>query len=132
MAPYALQLWRKTMANRNSISKETPSAILVKNPVPCHQYDNWLIPRANSNRNAQFASTVLDISRGAKAIAGILAIHLTDLQAIQDGCATIKPLMSAGDTEALARLAVFSLGQLHEMAVNQVDHFNTANDEASK
>lgn len=119
------------MANTNSISKAIPAARLVKNPVPCHQYDNWLVPTADNNRNALFASTVLDVSRGAKAIAGILAVHLTDLQAIQDGCRTIKPLMSPGDTEALARMVVFSLGQLHEMAVNQVDQFNAANSEGA-
>lgn len=119
------------MANLNSNSKAIPPAILVETPVPCHQYDNWLIPEAGNNRNALFASAVLDISRGAKTIAGILAVHLTDLQAIHDGCRTIKPLMSVGDTEAIARLAVCSLGMLHEMAVNQVDHFNAPDDKGA-
>lgn len=115
----------------NSSTKETLSAILVENPVPFHNYDNWLIPAANRNRDAQFASTVLDISRGTKAIAKLLAVHLIDLKAIQDGCRTVKPLMGEADTEALARLAVFSLGQLHEMAVEQVDRFNTAHDDGA-
>jgi hypothetical protein len=119
------------MANHNSSSKEIPSAILVENPVPCHRYDNWLIPEANSNRNAHFASTVVDVSRGAKAIAGILAAHLVDLEAIRDGCKTTRLLFSANDTEALARLAVFSLSQLHEIAVDQVDSFNADSGEGA-
>ena len=120
------------MANHNSSSNAIPTAILIENPVPSHQYDNWLIPATNNNRDAQFASIVLDVSRGAKAIASILTAHFIDLQAIHDGDQTTKPLLSAGDTEALARLAVFSLSTLHEMAVNQVDHFNAASDEAAK
>lgn len=112
------------MANSNSSSNARCPAILVENPVPCHRYDNWLIPRANSNLDAHFASTVVDVSRGAKAIVGILATHLVDLGAIHDGCKTTRPLLGANDTEALARLAFFSLSKLHEMAVDQVDGFN--------
>lgn len=112
------------MANRNNISKATPSAILGKTPVPCHQYDNWLLPEISKNRDAVFAASVLDVSRGTKAIASILTTHLIDLQAIHDGDTASRTLLNVGDTEALARLAVFSLSKLHEMAVDHVDHLN--------
>lgn len=119
------------MANRNNSIKETPAAILGKNPAAFHRYDNWLMPETQNNRDAQFAAAVLDVSRGAKAIAGILASHLVDLEAIHDGDSNSRPLLSAGDTEALARLAFFSLSTLHEMAVDQVDRFNTASMEGT-
>jgi len=115
------------MATHDS-SKATGAATLGKKPVPCHQYDNWLMPSAGANADALFASRVIDVSRGAKTIASILASHLVDLEATADGDDTTKPLLSPSDTDALARLAVFSLQQLHDMAVNQVDRLNTASE----
>lgn len=117
------------MANHDSSSKAIPAAILGKNPVPCHRYDDWLIAAASTNPHAQFASAALDISRGAEAITSILTTHIIDLQAIHGGCKTSRTLLSARDTEALARLAVLSLNMLHEMAVEQVDQFNAADGE---
>jgi hypothetical protein len=92
---------------------------------PCHHYDNWLVPEAESNPDAQFASRALDISRGTSVIARILAAHLLDLNAIASGGGdSTHPLLGENDTEALARLAVFSLKELHNMASNQVDRLN--------
>jgi hypothetical protein len=125
MAPYALKLLEKIMAPHIS-SNATPGAILGKIPVPCHSYDDWLMPSARNDKDAQFASTVIDVARGARAIASIMAQHLVDLNAIAGGAGeSVRPLLSETDMECLARLAVFSLDQLQEIASNQVDRFNT-------
>lgn len=94
----------------------------------CHKLYNWLLPSAETDLDARFAATTLDVSRGAKVIASILCEHLTDLAAQNDEPKT-KTLMSGNDTEALARLMVFSLGQLYTLANERVQHFN---DQAEK
>lgn len=92
---------------------------------PCHKHDNWLVPAAAANRDAQFASAVVDVARGACVIASILSAHLTDLNAISSGAGgSVRLLLGPNDTEALARLAVFSLDQLCTLAENRVDYFN--------
>lgn len=120
------------MANTNSISKATPSAILAKNPVPCHQQNNWLTPSVDKNRDAQFAATVVDVARGAGVIASILSSHLIDLAAIDDDAgSSVRTLLSKSDTSALAHLAVFSLDQLYALAEGQVDRFNANSDKGA-
>jgi hypothetical protein len=95
-------------------------------PEPYHQYDNWLVPQAKNNPDALFASQVLDISRGSGVIVRILAAHLLDLNVIASGGGdSTYTLLSENDTEALARLAAFSLSQLHEMATNHVERLNS-------
>lgn len=120
------------MANTNSISKETPTAILAKNPVPMQQSTNWLTPAASGNRDAQFAAVVVDVARGAGVIASILSTHLVDLAAIEDGAgSSVRTLLSKSDTSALAHLAVFSLDQLYALAEGQVDRFNADSGEGA-
>jgi hypothetical protein len=111
------------MANRNSSTPATSSATAAS-VGQCHTYDNWIVPEAERNTDALFASRVLDISRGTKVIASILCAHIVDLNAIADGAGGVRTLLSESDTEALARLAVLSLDDLHAMAVNQVDALN--------
>lgn len=95
-------------------------------PESYHQYDNWLVPQAENNPDALFASQVLDISRGSGVIVRILAAHLLDLNVIASGGGdSTYTLLSENDTEALARLAAFSLSQLHEMATNHVERLNS-------
>jgi hypothetical protein len=113
------------MAAHNS-SKATPAATLGKTPVPCHQHDDWLLPAAKLDHNAQFASNVMDIARGTRVIASILCAHLVDLNAISAGAGdSVRTLLSENDTEALARLAVLSLDHLYEMSAHHVDTLNT-------
>lgn len=113
------------MAANNS-SKATGKTILGKIPVPCHQHDDWLVPAAKSDSNAQFASMVMDVARGTRVIASILCAHLVDMNAVAGGNASVRPLLSEDDTEALARLAVLSLDHLYRASENQVDNLNTA------
>ena len=95
-------------------------------PEPYHQYDNWLVPQAENNPDALFASQVLDISRGTAVIVRILAAHLLDLNVIASGGGdSTHTLLSENDTEALARLAAFSLKALHRNATDQVDRLNS-------
>lgn len=117
----------------NSSSKATSSATLGKNPVACHQHDDWLLPAAKNNQNAQFASKVMDVARGTRVIASILCAHLVDLNAIVDGAGeSTQTLLSDSDTEALARLAVVSLDHLYHMSVHQVDTLNSAADTGAR
>lgn len=115
----------------NDSSRAMPSAILGKSPVAFHQHDNWLVPTANKDANAQFASVVLDVARGARVIASILCNHLVDLQALSDGGDT-RPLLTNGDTEALARLAVVSLDQLYKLSEERVEDLNAKAAKESK
>ena len=112
------------MANRNNnVSQQDDATPFVKH-ASCHTYDNWLVPAAR-HADAVFASKVLDVARGAKTIASIMASHLIDLNAIIGGASDTRTLLSENDTEALARLAVFALDELHSIATNRVDLLNT-------
>lgn len=109
------------------------AAILGKIPAPLYSYDNWLLPPAESNQDAHFAAVVMDVARGTRAIAGILAMHLTDMQAIANGGAEdVRPLLRENEIEALARLAVFSLHELNLMASSQVDRLNAESEKGAK
>lgn len=111
---------KKASTSPGSVSMQTTR------PEPYHQYDNWLVPQAENNPDGLFASQVLDISRGAGVIVRILAAHLLDLNVIASGGGdSTHTLLSENDTEALARLAAFSLSQLHEMATDHVDRLNS-------
>lgn len=112
------------MEQRNSSTNANKGATTSAPLGPMHQLDGWLMPAARRNPDAQFASTVVSVAQGAKAIAGILASHLVDLNAITAG-ESVRTLLSETETEALARLAYFSLDQLSVMAENRVEHFNT-------
>jgi hypothetical protein len=112
----------KCNSNASQQCDATPSTI----QGPCHTYDNWLVPDAKHSSDAQFAADVLDVARGAQVIASIVAAHVVDLNAIAGGAGdSVRTLLSESDTEALARLAVFSLGQLYRMAENRVDFLNS-------
>lgn len=112
------------MANRNSNARQADEASLSVIQKPCHQLYNWLEDGAESNADARFAATVLDVSRGTKVIASILCQHLVDLSWQRDDPENARLLLSGNDTEALARLMMFSLGQLNELADLRVEHFN--------
>lgn len=117
----------------NDSSKAITAAILVKNPVACHSHDDWLLPAARNDSNALFASQVIDISRGARVIASIVAAHVVDLNAIADGAGnSVRPLLPEADLEALARLAVVSLDHLYKLAYDQVDVLNAKAEAGSK
>lgn len=105
------------MATNNS-SKATDKAILGKIPVACHQHDDWLVPAAKNDPNAQFASEVMDVARGSRVIASILCAHIVG------STTSASPLLSLNDTEALARLAVVSLNHLYELSERQVERLN--------
>jgi hypothetical protein len=119
------------MATNNS-SKASSNATLGKTPVPCHEYDSWILPLALNDDNAQFASQVMDIARGTRVIASILCTHLLDLAAIGNGAPAPRVLLNENDTEALARLAVVSLDHLYAMSVHQVDTLNTKAEAGAK
>lgn len=113
------------MEQHNSSSNATTSASFINHSGPCHKLDNWLVSGAQLDSNAQFAAAVVDVARGAKVIASILAEHLVDLSAIATHSAPgVRTLLSENDTQALSRLAVFSLDQLYLLAEGRVDHFN--------
>lgn len=113
------------MEQRNSSTNAMPNARPLAQPGPCHKHDTWLVPGAELNTSAQFAAAVVDVALGTKAIASILSAHLTDLSAIASGAGdSVRTLLSDGDTQALARLAVFSLDQLYTLAESRIDHFN--------
>jgi hypothetical protein len=97
----------------------------------CHEMWNWLSAGAANDTNAQFAATVLDVSRGTKVIAGILCEHLTDL-GVQAHDPESKTLLTGNDSEALARLMVFSLDQLYRLADARVQYFNGQADKGSR
>lgn len=112
------------MANRNNNASQHNDASPATHIGPFHTYDNWLLSAAERDTNARFAARVLDISHGTKVIAQILCTHLIDLNAVIGGASDTRTLLSAADTEALARLAVCALDDLHEMATNRVDRLN--------
>ena len=113
------------MEHFNSNTDNKPSTSLMGQLGPFHNPDNWLMPAVAKNHDAQFAAAVVDVALGARAIASILSGHLTDLGAIASGAdGSARTLLSESDTGALARLAVFSLNHLYELAEARVDHFN--------
>ena len=113
------------MASHNS-SEAMPQATLGISPVPLHQHDDWLLPAAKMNSDAQFASKVMDVARGTRVIASILCAQLIDHAAIAGGASeSVHPLLSENDTEALARLAVLSLDHLYQLSAERVDILNT-------
>lgn len=113
------------MEQHNSSTNANKGATTSAGPEALHQPHDWLMRAARRNPDAQFASTVIDVARGAKAIASILASHLVDLNAINSGAGqSVRTLLSESETESLARLAYFSLDQLSVMAENRVDYFN--------
>lgn len=119
------------MANRNSSAKATPSATLDKTPAAYHAHTKWLTTGAALDSNAQFADKVMDISRGCRAIGTILCQHLLDLNMMRDNH-SIRPLLNENDTEALARLMVVSLQDLHVAAEIQVERLNQVAHEGAR
>lgn len=94
-------------------------------PEPCHQPHTWHLPELRNNYEAVFASTVVDVARGVGVIVGILGAHLTDLNARASGAGDlVRTLLSESDTEALARLAAFSLEELYSRAEGRVEALN--------
>lgn len=92
---------------------------------PCHQPHTWHLPELRNDPEALFASTVVDVARGARVIVSILGAHLTDLSVRASGAGDdVRTLLSESDTEALARLAVFSLDELYAQAEGRVDVIN--------
>ena len=92
---------------------------------PCHQPHTWLLPELRNNHEAVFASTVVDVARGVGVIVSILGAHITDLSARAGGAGDdVRTLLSESDTEALARLAAFSLDELYSRAEGHVDALN--------
>lgn len=92
---------------------------------PCHQPHTWYLPELRNNPEAVFASTVVDVARGVGVIVSILGAHLTDLNARASGAGNdVRTLLSESDTEALARLAAFSLDELYSQAEGRVEGFN--------
>jgi len=68
---------------------------------------------------------VIDVSRGVGVIVSILGAHITDLSARASGAGDdVCTLLSENDTEALARLAAFSLDELYSRAKGRVEALN--------
>lgn len=94
-------------------------------PMPCHQPHTWYRSELRNNHDAVFASAVIDVTRGVGVIVSILGAHLTDLNARASGAGDdVRALLSESDTEALARLAAFSLEELYSQAEARVEGFN--------
>lgn len=92
---------------------------------PCHQPHTWHLSELRNNPEAVFASTVIDVARGVGVIVSILGAHLTDLNVRASGAGDdVCTLLSEGDTEALARLAAFSLDEIYARAEGRVEVLN--------
>lgn len=114
------------MANPNGNTTVNHGATTSACSDALHQPHEWLLATAKRNPDAQFASVVIDVARGAKAIAGLLGTHLVDLNAINSGAShTVRTVLSETEIESLARISLFALNQLSTMAENRVDYFNS-------
>jgi hypothetical protein len=111
------------MANHNNNASQHHDAS-PNFTKPYHVPHNWLQYGAENDANAQYASMVMDVSRGAQVIASILCNHLTDMDAIAGGAVNTSTLLSSNNMEALARLMLYSLGHLSEVSSARVDIFN--------
>lgn len=118
----------ETKVNTNigdvSSSGAKNSRISGSHPGSVHQEHTWCLPELRNNYDAMFASTVVDVARGVGVIVSILGAHLTDLNLRASGAGDISTLLSDGDTEALARLAAFSLDELYSRAEGHVEALN--------
>jgi hypothetical protein len=119
----------ETKVNTNigdvSSPEEKNSRKLGTYPDPCHQPHTWHLPELRNNYEAVFASTVIDVTRGVGVIVSILGAHLNDHNARASGAGdNVRTLLSESDTEALARLAAFSLEELYRQAEGRVDALN--------
>lgn len=117
------------MANVNCSIEATAETTLHVDPKPIHARFSWLVPAAESDANAIFASHVMTITRGVKVISSVLRNYAVDAGAISSGAHGTRPLMSNNDVEALAGLAESSLYTLYELAEARIDSLN---DQASK
>ena len=105
--------------------EEKNAAMRWDSPGPCHQPHTWHMPELRNNHEAVFASTVVDVARGVGVIVSILGAHLSDHNARASGAGDdVRTLLSESDTEALARLAAFSLDELYSRAEGRVDALN--------
>jgi hypothetical protein len=110
------------MANHESSTKATSSAMCHQGLDPCHSRFSWLHPNLEKDPAVQFACKTVDISNGARVIASILRQHLVDLSSIAGGAgASIKPLLNENDTQALAALLEVSLDTLCDMADSNLE-----------
>jgi len=110
------------MANCNSSTNATSSAMYPPLLDPCHKRFSWLHPNLEKDPAVKFACKAVDMARGTRVIATILRQHLVNLEGISAGAgAPIKPLLSENDTLDLAALMEASLDVLCEMAGEHLD-----------
>lgn len=108
-----------------SSPEEKNSALPQGGPGPCHQPYTQYLPELRNDPDALFTAAVIDVTRGTRVIASILRGHLNDLYAIEGGAGdSVRMLLTAGDTEALAALAERSLDDLYAWAEQRIDHLN--------
>jgi hypothetical protein len=116
------------MANHDDSSKATSSAMCNQALDPCHKRFSWLPAGLEGSADAQYAATVVDLTRGTFVIATILRQHLVDLNAAASSAgASVKTLLNANDMLDLAALMEVSLGALREMTGTKLESIdNTA------
>lgn len=108
------------MANHQSSTKEMSSASARDNLEPLHIQHSPLRLGKVASDEAQLASRVLAVARGAQVLAEI--IH-SDILAADNGD---RPLFDVNSIDALAGLLSESMGMLANLAERRIDYFNAS------
>jgi hypothetical protein len=115
MTPYAPQLWRKKMANRDSNTNEPTSTIALE---PLHQPFSWLPSNIALEANARFAADVKSVTHGGHTIANLIR---SNSMAPDHG---VAPLLSGNDLDCLVGLLIYSLDTLNQAAEEYIDRMD--------
>jgi hypothetical protein len=123
MTPYAPQLWRKKMANRDSTTNEQASTIATG---PYHEDFSWLPDNIKFDRSASFAARVRTIASGCSAIASVARQHMLDSSNGE------RTLLGENHMDSLIGLVQPLLDMLDDAASDQIHHLAEVASAAAK
>ncbi len=110
-----------TTTKRNTSSASTADRIDQgsdeEKQEPLHKPFSWLADGVKNDRRAQFAAMTLDICQGVETCLEL--VHTSSLERHQE-----SPMMGAGDTDRLLRMAMASIRLLGESAEADIEFLN--------
>lgn len=84
---------------------------------PMHRPFSWLVDGVKNDQHARFAAMTMDICQGVETCLEL--VHTSTLDRYEDA-----PILGAGDTDRLLRMAMASIRLLGESAESTIDNIN--------